>query len=103
MDDDVQSGKVDFEFVCEAWDRVPVSDIEDHGLHPWIRGRGFVEQFFTAACDDHLVPLSVKSFCKRAANAGTPACNQNCIAGDLHDRSPGFDRMMNTNHWEVGT
>jgi hypothetical protein len=27
----------------------------------------------------------VESFCERAANAGAPAGNQNCIAGDLHD------------------
>ncbi len=72
VDDDVQGREVDLEFVGEARDRVPVSDIEDGRLHAWIRRRCFVEQFFTAACDDNLVPLSVRKLLQERGQCRSP-------------------------------
>jgi hypothetical protein len=69
----------------EAPDRVSVLDVKLCGLHPWIRRNRLVEQLLAAARNDDLVPLSMKSLRKGAANTGASACDQNGVAIYLHD------------------
>jgi hypothetical protein len=84
MNDCVQVWVVPGQLGCKAADRISVFDVQDRGLHSWIRGDGFFKQLLAPAGDDHLVAERMKGLRECPPDARTPACDQNRISIHLH-------------------
>ena len=69
-------------------DAFGVLDVEHDGLHPRIRRRHFVERSPPPAGNHDLVALLVKRLRQSASNPRATACDEDCVAGDVHGIDP---------------
>src|SRR5271165_1698695 len=84
----VQGRIITLHLLGEANDRVALSDIDHDGLHARIGRHRFFQRFLSAAGNNHLVPLGVKSLGQTSANPPSTAGNQDSVVRHLHEALP---------------